>query len=49
MPVETTKAIYSHKVLITRKKNVNNSYTCMTVMALLGIVVKMAFVSRRNS
>ena len=49
MPVETTKAMYSHKAVITQKKNMNNSYTCVTVMALLGSVVKMAFVSRRNS
>jgi len=49
MPVETTKAMYSHKVVITRKKNMSNSYTCMTVMALLRIVVKMAFVSRSSS
>ena len=49
MPVETTKAMCSHKVVITRKKNMSNSYTCMTVMALLRIVVKVAFVSRRNS
>ena len=49
MPVETTKATYSHKVVITLKKNMNNSYTCMTVMALLRIVFKMTFVSRRNS
>ena len=48
-PVETTKTMYSHKVVITRKKNMNNSHTCMTVMALLRIVVKMAFVSRSSS
>jgi hypothetical protein len=49
MPLEITKAMYSHKVVITQKKNMTNSYTCMTVMALLRIVVKMEFVSRRNS
>jgi hypothetical protein len=49
MPVETMKAMYSHKVAITLKKNMSNSYTCMTVMALLRIVFKKAFVSRRNS
>jgi hypothetical protein len=49
MPVKTTKVMYSHKVVITQIKNMNNSYTCMTVIALLRIVVKMAFVSRMNS
>ena len=49
MPVKTAEARYCHKVVITQKKNMNNSYTCMSVIALLRIVVKMAFVSRRNS
>lgn len=48
MPVEITKAAYSHKVVITQKKNMNNSYTYMTAVALLRTVVKVAFVSRRK-
>jgi hypothetical protein len=48
MPLTNTQAVYSYKVVITHKKNMNNSYTYMTVTALLRMVVKMVFVSRRN-